>query len=191
MLRRALGVIVALVVTLGLLAEATPAAATNDPRSLENEFVWHLNALRAEKGLQPLVVDGRLTDVARDWAGQMAAAGRISHRSDLAAVAPDPSWQKMGENVGVGATVISLHDAFVASPSHYANLVDPVWQHVGIGVVLSGETIYVAVNFMQVSAPAAKVAAASASKAKASSKAPKKAVAKKPTRAKGKKAPRR
>ena len=34
-------------------------------------------------------------------------------------------WAKLGENVGTGPDVGSVMDAFIASPGHYANIVDP------------------------------------------------------------------
>ena len=159
MLRRALLVIVALAATISLVVEAHPAGAqatanaTRDRRAIESEFVTRLNQLRVEHDLAPLVADPELTAVARSWAGHMARAGRISHRPDLTAAGTDPAWIKLGENVGVGVTVVSLHDAFVASPAHYRNLVDPGWQYVGIGVVVKGRKIYVAENFMEVETP--------------------------------------
>ena len=174
---RRLMVVLALAVTVGLLVEGSPALASMDPGAAETEFVWHINHLREEQGLPLLTVDPGLTAVARQWAATMAAEGGIRHRTNLSTVAPDPNWVKIGENVGVGVGVSALHDAFVASPSHYANLVDSKWQRVGVGVVMVGDTIFVAENFMQVEAPKA---VAKASRAKAAKKRPAKSAARKP-----------
>ena len=154
--------VVALAVMVGTFAPSARAAGaqTADREDTEAQFVERINDLRAAKGLRRLEVDNRLRSVARDWAATMAGAGRISHRPDLAAVAPDPLWVKIGENVGVGGTVDSLHDAFVKSHDHYVNLVDPAWHYIAIGVVFSGDTIYVTENFMQVDESAARPAAA-------------------------------
>ena len=68
------------------------------------------------------------------------------------------NWQKLGENVGVGMTTDKLHQAFIDSPSHYKNLVDPDLTHVGVGVVLGRDgAIFTAHQFMQLrsSAPTA------------------------------------
>ena len=52
--------------------------------------------------------------------------------------------------MGQGGDVDSLQQAFVNSPSHYHNLVDPAFNLVGIGVVYgSGGMIFVTVDFMQ------------------------------------------
>jgi hypothetical protein len=113
-------------------ASAAPAVAD------EASFVGHINALRASKGLGSLQVSGELTAVARGWSSHMAAAGSISHNPGLAhSVSAD--WRKLGENVGVGYDVDSLWQAFVHSPAHYANLVDPDFGFVGVGDVWAAD----------------------------------------------------
>jgi hypothetical protein len=118
------------------LVRAVPAAAAApDPASAEADFVGRINALRSAKGLGRLQVDGALTAFARRWAAKMAADDRISHNPNLGRDAPG-DWRKLGENVGVGMTVERLHAAFVASPSHYRNLVDRDFTLIGVGVVI-------------------------------------------------------
>ena len=123
----------------------------------EDAFVAKLNELRESRGLGRLAVDARLTDVARAWSGSMAALGVMSHNPLLSVQAPS-GWRSLGENVGYGPGVTSLHDALVASPKHFANMVDPRFNTVGIGVVWAGRTLWVTQVFMQ--APAGFVAAA-------------------------------
>jgi hypothetical protein len=140
-------VVAVLVVSLGFVA--APASAQTDTASLESEFVAKINALRASKGLSQLEVHPELLALGRSWAGQMAKADQISHNPNLAnAVQAD--WQKLGENVGVGMTVDKLHQAFIDSPAHYKNLVDPVWTHIGVGVVIGKDgAIFTSHQFMQ------------------------------------------
>jgi hypothetical protein len=126
-------------------APVSPARAASPGE--EAAFVARINQLRASKGLAPLAVHGSLVGVARSWADTMAGAGNIWHNPGLASqVAAD--WQKLGENVGVGGDVGSLFDAFVASPSHYRNLVDPAFTHIGVGVTWAGGRMYTAHEFM-------------------------------------------
>ena len=136
---------------------ARPAHA--DPASEEAQFIALTNQLRAAKGLSQLVVSPEVTAVARRWAANMAAAGAISHNMNL----PNEvhlNWTKLGENVGTGGAVGAIQTAFINSPKHYENLVDPVWNYIGIGVVDSNGRIFVTVNFMQLSgSPAAPKAA--------------------------------
>ena len=130
-------------------AAATPAVAgTAASPALESQFVARINSLRAGQGLRQLTVSGELTGVARRWTDQMVAAGQISHNPNLGSQVGG-AWTKLGENVGVGYDVDGLMQAFINSPSHYRNLVDPEWTHVGVGVrVLPDGTIYTTHNFM-------------------------------------------
>ncbi|MDQ2678072.1 MAG: CAP domain-containing protein, partial [Actinomycetota bacterium] len=132
---------------------ATGAAAVPDPGSAEADFTARINGLRASKGLGPLAVDGELVREARSWATTMAGEGRIFHTSNLSnGITAD--WVKLGENVGVGADVAVLFQAFIDSPTHYANLVDPKYTTVGVGVVVAGDRIFTAHRFMAVAPPA-------------------------------------
>jgi hypothetical protein len=153
--------VVALCVALsGLTALAGPASA--DTGADVMAFVHKLNELRASRGLPALEARGALFDLARAWAGRMAGAGDISHNPDLAAQAPS-NWARLGENVGMGPNVQALHDAFVASPLHLDNMIDPDFDWVGVGVV-SGPPgiIYVTVNFMKAQPAAPQVVPAAA-----------------------------
>ena len=143
------------VVLSGATALAGPAAA--DTGSDEMAFVQKLNELRAAHGLAALGTKGELFDVARRWSGRMAAAGGISHNPDVAAQAPS-NWARLGENVGIGPSVQTLHEAFIASPLHFKNMIDPNFDWVGVGVVNGPPgIIYVTVNFMRTHAPAAQI----------------------------------
>jgi cell division septation protein DedD len=124
-----------------------PAGARADTVSDESAFVAKINDLRASKGLAPLEVNASLVAKARAWSAGMAAAGRIWHSTLSDGITED--WRKLGENVGMGGSVDGLHTAFVKSLHHYENLVDPAFGYVGIGIVMSGDTIFVSEVFMQ------------------------------------------
>jgi uncharacterized protein YkwD len=136
-----------LVVLLLLVLAPEPAGASAGPVSSEKAFVTRINALRAGRQLPALRVDAGLRRKARRWAGQMAAKRRIWHSTLSDGVTAD--WQKLGENVGRGPSVGPLHNAFVNSPLHYANLVDPAFRYIGVGVVTVGGTSFVSEVFMQ------------------------------------------
>ncbi len=122
-------------------------------------FVSAINQLRASKALNPLAIDGQLSGIAQDWSQEMAQAGVISHRLDLRAGVTS-LWLRLGENVGFGPTVSSLMDAFIASPGHYKNLVDPTFTHIGVGTVrTTAGMLYTAHEFatLKGSAPAVTV----------------------------------
>ena len=136
-----------LILAFAVSALYSPAPAHADTVSDEAAFVAKINELRASKGLAPLQVNANLVAKARLWSAGMAAAGKIWHSSLSEGVTEN--WKKLGENVGMGGSVDGLHRAFVNSPHHYENLVDPAFGHVGIGIVMNGSTIYVTQVFMQ------------------------------------------
>jgi cell division septation protein DedD len=138
--------VLGLILALGVLS-VFPTVAKADTVSDEATFVAKINDLRASKGLAPLQVNANLVAKARAWSAGMAAAGKIWHSTLSDGVTED--WRKLGENVGMGGSVEGLHTAFVNSPHHYDNLVDPAFSHVGIGIVMNGNTIFVSEVFMQ------------------------------------------
>lgn len=106
----------------------------------------------------------------------------ICHASPISAGVTHP-WAKLGENVGTGPDVGSIMNAFVASPGHYANIVDPEFTHIGVGVVWDGNRMYTTHRFMklQSSTPATTTTAApTTSAAPATTQAPTTTVATSP-----------
>ena len=129
---------IALAVSMSLFATE---AAWADAGSDEATFVSLINASRAASGMGALVMDPSLSDIARGHSSQMATAGNIFHTADLAHATPG-GWQTLGENVGMGPRVDTLHEAFMQSPGHRANVLG-AYDKVGIGIVYGGDTIFV------------------------------------------------
>ena len=141
-------VIVALVAMLAALLGIGPAHA--DTAGDEWTFVDLLNQARVQAGLAPLGVVSSVRDVARGWSGQMAGSNTLAHnpnlQAQLQAIAPD--WQRIGENVGMGPDVATIHQAFMNSAGHRANILGD-YNYVGIGVVQSGSTTWVTEDFLK------------------------------------------
>ena len=128
--------------------EAMAAAAPPADPGTESQFIDRINSLRTSKGLRQLQPSGELTGVARSWTDRMVSNGQISHNPNLGSQVSG-GWTKLGENVGVGYDVAGLMEAFINSPAHYRNLVDPAWTHVGVGVTFGGDgRTYTTHNFM-------------------------------------------
>lgn len=132
---RWLRILVALAM-LALIPSQPAAAAELDD---EVRFLVLINGLRTSLDLEPLRVDPQLVAPSRDWAGQLSAAGSLSHAPDLS-VGVSAEWTMLGENVGVASIgqTDQLFDAFVDSPGHYENLVNPDFGFIGVGVVYDG-----------------------------------------------------
>lgn len=120
-------VVAVLMVTIGALAgcESTPAD--------RNEVIAHINASRQAAGLKPLREHITLDQKADRWAQTLRDRCDLSH-SKLSDGAP-PEWLKLGENVGYGGTIRQVHDAYMNSPGHRANILDPAFQWVGAAAV--------------------------------------------------------
>lgn len=136
-----------------MAASCAAATALDQITASPNEssqFVAAVNQLRESKGLNDLTVDGNLSSIAQNWAVTMGQADDIFHRSNLAD-GVSINWKRLGENVGMGPTVTDLMNAFIASPHHYENLVDPSFTRIGIGTVRTpGGLMYTAHEFAAV-----------------------------------------
>jgi hypothetical protein len=129
-------------------AAVAPTGPTSPSPDVEAEFVSRINSFRASKGLSQLRVHSQLLGVARNWTERMVAAGKISHNPNLSSEVSG-NWTKLGENVGVGPSVDSLMNAFIGSPAHHRNLVDPDWNYVAVGVTRAADgQLYTTHNFM-------------------------------------------
>jgi hypothetical protein len=147
-MRKVLGALLCALITATLLGLANPAPAAAADPGAEAAFVSRINGVRASKGLAPLQVYGELVGIARSWSDQMAANGGISHNPSYAG-SVSANWTKLGENVGVGYTVDDLMTAFINSPAHYRNIVDPAFNYIGVGVTYGADgRMYTPHDFM-------------------------------------------
>ena len=148
--------ILALIMLIGAVLVPAPASAQN--ASDEARFITLVNEVRADNGLPPLVQNNELTQLSRGWAvaqrdGVCGEGNFICHANPISeGVTQD--WRKLGENVGTGPSLDPVMDAFIASPSHFRNIVDPDFTHIGVGVVWEGGRLYTTHRFMTLSAPA-------------------------------------
>ena len=132
-------VVAAIIAT--MVATILPIATLAQPASAqagdEQYFVNQINALRASVGVAPLAVDPDMAALAAAHTGEMMGAGQLYHAPKLS-IGVSGGWAKLGENVGRGSYAELVWNAFVNSPAHYANLVDPMYTHVGISVMYDG-----------------------------------------------------
>jgi uncharacterized protein YkwD len=129
------------------LTQAPTSAAVVADGALDAQFVSMLNDERSAAGLNILVPYDDLVDDAVIHTGAMLARGDIYHSSDLTKFTT--GWQSIGENVGYGPNVTKLHNAFMASPTHRANIMGD-YDRVGVASrVDPNGRIYVTVLFMK------------------------------------------
>ena len=131
-----------------LLTLAPPASA--DTASDEARVLTLIQQTRSSVGAPTLRVDSALTSAARSWAAKMARDGTISHNVGIGS---QVTASKLSENVGMGATVDSVHQNFLNSPGHRANMVDRGVNSVGVGVAYANGYVFVVQDYAQMAPP--------------------------------------
>ena len=133
---------------------ATSTAASSDSGSLAEQYLLAAaNQERAVRGLQPLHRDPALARAAAEHAALMAEHSGISHQ-----FAGEPELTSRGakagvafslieENVAEAPTAVQIHDMWMNSDHHRANLLDPSIDAAGISVVQRGGQFYAVEDF--------------------------------------------
>jgi uncharacterized protein YkwD len=96
-----------------------------------------LNAARTSFGLRALRESGRLDRAAQGWTATMVTTQQFSHGNLPGRIsATGYNWFTIGENIASGfVTASSVVRAWMASPEHCRNILDPSFTSVGTGVV--------------------------------------------------------
>lgn len=142
-------------IAVAVLGFLVPDAKAIVSPAAEVELLDRTNAARAAEGQAPLAAADDLVAVARRHAQRMADEGRIFHNANLRDEVD--GWQVVGENVGRAGSIAEVHDAFMASPAHRANVVESRFTEAGMGVVDHDGELWVVEVFRQpmaASAPA-------------------------------------
>jgi uncharacterized protein YkwD len=118
-----------------------------DPKvrsDLEAQMLNLVNKERIERGLSPVKADPELTRVARAHSVDMFARGYFSHFTPEKA---DPfdrmkkagvKFMTAGENLALGRTLKICHEGLMNSPGHRANILNPSFGRLGIGIMDGG-----------------------------------------------------
>ena len=131
-------------------SDASVAAATRLCRpfsAAERRFHDLTNKVRAKKGKRRLRLDPELSRVARFHTNEMIDQDLLHHQPSDAFARRVTRWKTLGENVGVGAGVDVLQQAFLNSPPHRRNIMLSGFHHVGVGVGEVGPVMWVTVIF--------------------------------------------
>jgi len=115
------------------------------PRAdLEIKMLQLVNEERTKRGLKPLQWDPQILPVARAHSQDMFARGYFSHytlegkdpfdRMKAAGI----KYYSAGENLALGPTLSICHEGLMNSPGHRANILNPTYGRVGIGILDGG-----------------------------------------------------
>lgn len=145
---------ISLLVAVALLSVALPMGASAQAgdscwsaRAKEKSFADKMNEARSGVGVGSLKLDPELSRVARLHTKEMVKENRLHHTSTTKLARRVTNWVTLGENVGVGQTVKSLHEAFMDSPSHRDNILYAAYNHVGVGTKQVGDRLWVTIVF--------------------------------------------
>ena len=131
-------------------ANAGPAL---QPAFTENELYNLVNEERKRHNLPTFALAAHLMDAARKHSEAMAAAGRLSHQLPsepelkVRLAQAGARFDAVAENVAKSESVENAHIELMNSPGHRANLLNPAYDAIGIGVVEKGQMIYVTEDF--------------------------------------------
>ncbi|KIC51878.1 CAP domain-containing protein [Tateyamaria sp. ANG-S1] len=141
----------------------------------EREMLDLINEERTSRGIDPLTLELRLNDASEDHSSWMETTGAFSHTGEGGSSAGDRmedagfvfsgNWT-WGENIayqsergapGISDDVRDLHTSLMNSPGHRANILNPDFDHIGIGLETGDnqgfDAVYVTQKFASTSAP--------------------------------------
>jgi uncharacterized protein YkwD len=143
---------VATLITLLILASAS-TWAQQKTSDVERQLFNAVNQERKAHGLPSLTSDEALATAARAHAQRMAEQGTISHQlpgepnllTRARAAGAHFSW--ISENVDEGPNASAIHQSFMKSPQHRANILDTDMDSAGIGVAEHNGQLYAVEDF--------------------------------------------
>lgn len=112
--------------------------------SSEKKMLDAVNKERQKEGLQPLVMDTKLVDLARDYSKDMLVQGYFSHYNPKGQSPFDRmneygiNYLAAGENLALAPSVELAMQGLMDSPGHKANILSPEFNRIGIGVMDGG-----------------------------------------------------
>jgi uncharacterized protein YkwD len=113
----------------------------------ERGFARRMNGARVRLDRSKLRLDPQLSKVARVHTRDMVKRDLLYHTAADQLKRRVRRWVVLGENVGVGVEVDTLHTAFMGSPAHRANIVFSKFRYVGVGVRNADSRMWVTVIF--------------------------------------------
>ena len=131
-------------VTVGVLY-ASPARADLHPK--ERQLVGLIHKARHSHNVPKLQVSAKLTQLARKHVARMINQGNpVLHSSSsqmYGYMRQANCHASLGENVGMHYTVPQMHQAFMRSSGHRANILRSSWRKVGVGVKVHNGRVWV------------------------------------------------
>jgi uncharacterized protein YkwD len=131
-------------------SEAQDITSTTD---MERQIFDWTNQERANINVPPLKWNNRLAIAARLHSDEMAKAKNLTHQVKGEPVFTErlaeqgARFNAAAENVGYGGDADILHQGWMNSPPHRANLLNPVYTDMGVGIVRLGDRLWATEDF--------------------------------------------
>jgi uncharacterized YkwD family protein len=112
--------------------------------SVEKTLLQLANQERSRYGLAPLQADTTLANLARLKSRDMVAKHYFSHNSPTYGSPAQMlakygiSYMQFAENIAQGSSATQIHQMWMASPGHRANILNPQLTKLGVGVAQDG-----------------------------------------------------
>jgi uncharacterized protein YkwD len=113
-------------------------------RDAEKRMAGKINRARNHRGLRRLRLDRHLSRVARVHTNAMIESRQLFHTSNLGRKVT--RWNRLGENVGYGGSVTTLHRAFMRSSGHRANILGR-FRYIGVATRRAAGRMWTTVVF--------------------------------------------
>ena len=120
-----------ILLALGFITLAPQTAMADDDIY---QVLQDTNNQRAAAGLPPVVLDSRLSSVAQNWAYQMVHNNNFAHNPNVGGQIPG-GYTRFAENIAAGYYASEVVPAWMTSPGHRAAILNPVFTHMGVGVL--------------------------------------------------------
>lgn len=137
------------------IASATPDIPYAEYEfQVEEELLQRANQSRQRSGAPLLTLDSGLTAAARIHAQAMLDANQVSHQFtgeptlvQRLVATTRLQLDQAAENVALDFSAKGGHEHLMLSPPHRANLLNPAYNVVGLGVVRSGDRLFIVEDF--------------------------------------------
>ncbi len=147
--RRLEGLLALLMSGLLFLGAASASAVGDEKLGPRRHMLTLTNSDRVHHERATLSFADRLAAYAKSHSEAMADKGYIYHSTgdQLREALEGYKWELGGENVGVGGSLESLEDAFMASQPHRKNILRKVYNHAAVGIARADDRIWITVIF--------------------------------------------
>ncbi len=127
-----------------LLSESPPPRQTLRLLIDQRKMLASINAVRTEMGLSRVILNQNLNTIAQNHSNDMVQRNFFGHRN-LSGETPDDRRLKanyptlVGENLADAPTLKAALAGLLRSPIHRANILNPAWTRVGLGITKSSD----------------------------------------------------